>query len=71
MLPWSADFTHAYGFFELFVHGLFGHGILPDFTFRNFPCGYVEIHPGCMRVASHWIKFQINRDDTFCSSDNI
>ena len=38
MLPWSADFTHAYGFFELFVHGLFGHGILPDFTFRNFPC---------------------------------
>jgi len=65
MLLWSADFTHVYSFFELFVHGLFGHEILPGFAFRNFSCGYAEICLGCMRVASHWIEFQIYRDDTF------
>ena len=52
-------------FFELFVHGLFGHEILLGFTFRNFSCGYAEIRLGCVRVVSHWIEFQTYRDDTF------
>jgi len=48
-------------------HGLFGHEILPGFTFRNFSCGYTEIRLGCMRVVSRWVEFRIYRDDTFCS----
>ena len=61
-----SDFTHTHGFFELFVHGLFGHEILPGFTFRNFSCGYAEIRLGCVGVVSYWIEFQIYRDNTFC-----
>jgi hypothetical protein len=39
MLLWRADFTHAHSFFELFVHGLFGHENssrlhLPQFLMR-------------------------------------
>ena len=66
VLLWGG-FTYAYSFFELFVHGLFGHEILLGLTFRNFSCGYAKIRLGCMRVASHWIEFQIYHDDTSCS----